>query len=153
MKKMIMVADEEARENGDCYADMMVEIEEEPKIFNGTPHSINIVSEGIRFDSTIRKFVTEQPVISATIPTDCMISAKIETVESEPINGIPVFAKKITGCDSIPEGYDIVIVSAMYVSAAKAMGFDTSKCYTIADPVYSTDGKTIVGSRGICPAF
>lgn len=126
-----------------------------PKIYNGTPHPINIVTNSV-FKTEIRKYIVPEgtePDIIASIPSDGILSAKIDTVEAEHINGIPVFAKAITGCDPLPEGYDIYIVSALYVSAAKASGIDTSRLYTVADPVYSADGKTILGSRGICPAF
>jgi len=125
------------------------------KIFNGTPHSINIVAKS-EYKETIRKFVVPEgkdAEIVASIPTNSILSAKINTVDKKPINGIPVFGKEISGCDKLPEGYDIYIVSALYVSAARASGMDTSKLYTIADPVYSPDGKTILGCRGICPAF
>lgn len=125
------------------------------KIFNGTPHSINIVVNSIS-DTAIRKMVVPadvQPEIIMSVPSSGMLSAKIDSVEAEAINGIPVFGKKIASCDPIPEEYDVVIVSALYVSAARAMGLDTSRLYTVADPVYSPDGRTILGCRGICPAF
>jgi phosphoribosylcarboxyaminoimidazole (NCAIR) mutase len=122
------------------------------KIFNGTPHSVNVVTNGT-FSPEIRKFIADVPEIIATILSNGVLSAKIDTITAAPINGIPVFEKKISGCDELPEGYDIYIVSALYVSTARVAGMDTSKLYTIADPVYSLDGKTIHGSRGICPAF
>jgi len=125
------------------------------KFYNGTPHPINIITNAV-YDTDIRKYVvadSAQPQIAASIPSNGMLSATIITVEDEPINGIPVYSKQITGCDPLPSGYDIYIVSALYVSAARACGMDTSKLYTVADPVYSADGRTVLGSRGICPAF
>jgi hypothetical protein len=120
------------------------------KIFNGTPHSINVVNNGT-FDASIRKFVTDTPDVVVSIPSNGVLSAKIDTRDGDPIFGIPTFKKAITGFDPIPDGYDIVIVSALYASAAMANGQDMSKIFTIADPVYSTDGKTIHGCRGISP--
>lgn len=123
------------------------------RIFNGTPHPVNII-EGASFDPSIRKYVVRgEATVVASIPSNGAISAVIETVEMEPINGIPVYGKKIIGVDPLPEGYDIYIVSALYASAMRQMGEDTSVLYTVADPVYSEDGRTILGCRGICPAF
>ena len=125
------------------------------KIFNGTPHAINININGVS-DPAIRKMVIPadiQPEISISIPSNGMLSAKIDSVQAESIDSIPVFGKKIASCDQIPEGYDIVIVSALYVSAARSVGMDTARLYTVADPVYTADGRTILGCRGICPAF
>jgi len=125
------------------------------RIYNGTPHSINII-DGSRFDPSIRKYVTtegKEVTVVASIPSDGVLSAVIETAEMEPINGIPVYGKKIVGIDPLPEGYDVYVVSALYASAMRQMGGDTSKLYTVADPVYTEDGRTILGCRGICPAF
>lgn len=125
------------------------------KIFNGTPHAINVVTNGV-FATEIRKYVVPdgtEPQIVASIPSNGVLSAVIDTVEVEPMDGIPVYTKRISGCDSLPDGYDIYIVSTLYVSAARACGMDTSRLYTVADPVYTADGRTILGSRGICPAF
>lgn len=118
-------------------------------IFNGTPHDINII-DNATFDSSLRKFVTDSPNVVATIPSNGILSAKVETTQVEPINGgIPTFSKRTTGYDPIPDGYDIVIVSALYATAVRSHDA-SAKLYTVADPVYSTDGKTIHGCRGIC---
>ena len=125
------------------------------KIFNGTPHSIDIIVNGVS-DPAIRKLVVPEgtePVVVVTIPSSGMLSAKIETIDGEVINGIPTFEKKVSGCDLLPESYDIFIVSALYASCARAVGMDTSKMYTVADPVYTADGRTILGCKGICPAY
>ncbi len=123
-------------------------------IRNFTPHSIKIVSQdSCTFNPIIRKWVSDNPQILAEIVSEGVLSAKIETVLGDTINGIPVFSKKISGCDPVPADGDIIIVSALFVSAARSYGYDTSRLYTVADPVYSLDGKTILGSRGICPAF
>ena len=122
------------------------------KIFNGTPHEVNIVDNGT-FDAHIRKYTTDEANVVVWIPSNGMLSAKVSTLNSDPINGIPVFTKAFTGVDALPEGFDVYIVSAMYGSAAKSVGMDTSKMYTVADPVYSLDGKTIYGCKGICPVI
>lgn len=126
------------------------------KIYNGTPHSINIIRREVVFKPEIRKFVVpsgKDVTVVASIPSDGVLSAKIDTVELPEIDGIPVFGKAIVGCDPLPEGYDLYVVSALYASAVRAQGGDTSKLYTVADPVYTEDGRTVLGCRGICPAF
>lgn len=120
------------------------------KLFNGTPHAINVV-EGSTFNPSIRKFVGGKVVLS--IPSNGMLNAKISSTEEAPVEGIPVFGKSFTGIDPLPEGYDIYIVSALYASAAARNGVDMSKIYTVADPVYTEDGNSFLGCRGICPAF
>lgn len=120
------------------------------KIFNGTPHAINVV-QGSEFVADMRKYVGGEVIKS--IPSNGMLNAKITTVEGGVIDGIPVYAKQFTGVDPLPEGFDIYIVSALYSGAAQKQGVDLSKIYTVADPVYSPDGLTIVGCRGIAPAF
>ena len=97
------------------------------RIFNGTPHPINVVKNGVS-NPEIRKI---------SIPSDGMLSAKIETIEVDAMDGIPVFGKKVTACDPLPEGYDVVIVSALFVTAARSVGMETSRLFTVADPVYS----------------
>jgi hypothetical protein len=120
------------------------------KIFNGTPHAINIV-EGATFNPAIRKFSGGQVI--KVIPSNGMLNAKMSTIELPSINGIPCFGKSFEGVDALPEGFDIYIVSALFSSAMQKEGADMSKIFTIADPVMSEDGQTFVGCRGICPAF
>ncbi len=120
------------------------------KIFNGTPHAINVVSGSV-FNPAIRKYTGGEVVLS--IPSNGMLNAKISSVELPTIDGIPVFDKAFSGVDTLPEGYDIYIVSALYSSAAQKAGMDMSKVYTVADPVMSEDGNSFLGCRGICPAF
>lgn len=120
------------------------------KIFNGTPHAINVV-EGSTFNPAIRKYTGGTVVLS--IPSDGMLNAKVSTVDMPAVDGIPCFGKAFSGVDMLPEGYDIYIVSAMYASAAAKNNVDMSKVYTVADPVYTEDGNSFIGCRGICPAF
>ena len=126
------------------------------KIWNATPHSINVIGN-TEFDSSIRKYVCRgEAEITASIDSTGMLSAKIDTVDSEPMGNIPVFSKAVVGCDPLPTEMtdeDIIIVSALYASAYRKVYGDDPRLYTIADPVYTPDGKTILGSRGICPAF
>lgn len=121
------------------------------KVFNGTPHAINVVMNST-FNPTIRKYTGGDVVYS--IPSNGMLNAKVETVSWGIFDdNLPVYGKKFTGVDILPDGYDVYIVSAMYASAAQRAGMDMSKIYTVADPVYTDDGNSFIGCRGICPAF
>ena len=127
-------------------------------IWNATPHSIRIMpASAVTFDASIRKWVAEADTAPvAVIESTGMLSAKIDSVDAEPISNIPVFDKNVTGCDPLPSDMsaeDIIIVSALYATAYKRTYGDDARLYTIADPVYTSDGRTILGSRGICPAF
>ena len=128
------------------------------KVYNLTAHPISIIAEADCHSSpAIRKLVADanvKPVM--VIPSYGMVSAKTETHEAEPIEGIPVFEKKITGIDPLPEESpdNIYIVSAMYVSAYRALYPNSNiPLYTVADLVYTEDGRTILGSRGIMLAL
>ena len=122
------------------------------RIVNLTPHDIKIISNGV-FNADLRKFTTDTPEVTISIPSSGVVSATLTTVEIDPINGVPVFDKKITGVDPLPDGDDdaIYVVSALYASAYRKIHGNSDRLYTIADPVYSPDGRTILGSRGICP--
>lgn len=127
------------------------------RVWNFTPHSVNIIADA-SFDAAIRKFTADDDVkVVTSIPSDGMLSAKITTGDGDVImDSIPTFVKKVSGCDPLPDAVgddDIVIVSALYVSAYRVTYGNDARLYTVADPVYSKDGRTILGSRGICPAF
>lgn len=132
-------------------------------VFNGTPHSITIIGNSV-YKPEIRKWVIPngmEPVILGSIPSSGILSAKIESTEPVPlliegsdgVISIPSFGKKVTGVDELPSGYSVYIVSALYASAYSKVHGNMNCLYTVADPVYSEDGRTILGSRGICPAF
>lgn len=120
------------------------------KVYNGTPHEINIV-QGATFSPSIRKFVGGEVV--RTIPSDGALNAQIKTVEI-PGEELPTFSKEILGCDEYPEDYDIVIVSALYASAYRAKhGTAPKSMRLVADPVMTDDGKTFRGCRGLAYPF
>lgn len=128
------------------------------KFINLTPHSIVIIRrEDIEFDSAIRKYTANADCkYIMEIPSSGVASAKILTEGAESIFGAPTFRKTITDCDPLPEHDedDIIIVSALYATAFRKVHPDSDvRLYTISDPVYSQDGKTILGCLGICEAF
>jgi hypothetical protein len=119
-------------------------------IFNGTPHSINIV-KGSEFNDAIRKYTGGNVVLR--IESNGLLNAKIATVEV-PGESIPTFSKEIQGCDEYPDDYDIVIVSALYATAYRNMfGEIPYSMRIVADPVMTDDGKTFVGCRGLAYPF
>ena len=106
-------------------------------IINKTPHAINICSpEHIRFDSTIRKWVADDPAVAVikSIPSSGVLNARITTGEGEAIEGIPTFEKAIDGCDPLPDAPDdaIFIVSALFASAFIKQGGDPTKIVIIS---------------------
>lgn len=124
-------------------------------IRNLTPHDVNIINNS-EFSPEIRKYVyREGSTPNITIPSEGMLNAKINTIPGPEIDGIPTFKKEIVGCDPLPElgPDDYVIVSALYASAVRATGGDTSKLLLVADPVMTPDGKTFLGCRGLAPIF
>lgn len=124
-------------------------------MINNTPHAINVIDpKDIKFDPSIRKYVAAadvKPII--TIPSAGILNARISTVDAAAIDGIPVFDKKIDGCDPLPDDGEIHIVSALYASAAAKSGIDMNRIMLVADPVMSEDGKTFIGCRGLAKPF
>lgn len=124
-------------------------------ILNFTPHYVTFFkNDDISFDSTIRKWIVKdgaEPFL--VIQSSGMLNAKIDTIAGPTVNNIPTFVKKVVGCDPLPDGDSLVVVSALYAVAAAKSGLDMTRVYTVADPVFSPDGRTVVGCRGICPAI
>lgn len=124
-------------------------------ILNYTPHTICIFhADSVTYNSTIRKWIVKdgaEPFL--IIKSSGMLNARIDTVPGDSLDGIPTFIKKVTGCDPLPDGNAAVVVSALYAVAAAKAGLDVSRIYTVADPVFTPDGRTVVGCLGICPAI
>lgn len=129
------------------------------KIVNLTPHPITILSEeDIQYNPMIRKWTTSKKnvVPIAQIPSQGLANAKTSVEHCDPINGIPVMRKALAGVDPLPseESDTIFVVSALYATSYRKLYPESKvKLYTIADPVYTEDGRTVLGSRGICEAF
>ena len=125
----------------------------EIRFFNGTPHDINIIAGGencgTHFDKSLRKYVVDgegEETIVLSIPSNGMLNAKFEVVDNGYVNQVvPIRGKHLVSLDPLPEGYDIYIVSALYYSACQSMKWDCSQLYTVIDPVYTTDGRTVLG--------
>jgi len=114
-------------------------------IRNFTPHDINIIDPAsTRIDSSMRKIVSDAPVVIRTISSSGMLSLQFKEVAGKPVDGIPVRIKVMTSIDPIPEGIEVAIVSALYAAGAKDI-----RCYTVIDPVYTPDGRTVLGCLAI----
>lgn len=128
------------------------------RIINLTPHPINIIDPSdCHFNAAIRKMVANANVTPiAQIPSYGVVNAKMSNEQGTPINGIPVMKKEIIDVEPLPEfeGDCIYVVSALYATAFKRINSKSdARLYTVADPVYTEDGRTILGSRGICEVF
>lgn len=113
---------------------------------NFTPHTVVILTkDGVEFDPKTRKYqLVGEPVKLAELPSEGVLSAKFEDVDSDPIEGIPTKKRTLIGCDPLPEGDDYLVVSLLYAQALKETGVQTNRLLTVGDPVYQ-DGK-IVGA-------
>lgn len=123
---------------------------------NFTAHTLSFfAADQVTFDTAIRKHVAKagaEPV--KTLPQSGMLSAKIVRSDTpDYIDGVPVYVKHVTGIDPLPDGDGVCVVSALYAAAAAKHRVGLGRLYTVCDPVYSADGRTILGSLGICPAF
>ena len=115
------------------------------KIFNGTQHAITIYS----IEDTVsvqngRKLVLKEgaaPILQ--LPPGINLNAvkgNSELPEHLRETEIPLKGGvRFLSYDSIPEGYDIVIVSNLYRSAVKELGHDTSKLATVNGLVYMSE--------------
>lgn len=124
---------------------------------NFTPHVIKIIDvNSVKFDPKIRKYIPNtdcDPIIIAEFSSSGMLSAKMETVAGKPIGNIPIFEKKVVGCDPLPDGEDKLIVSAIFAVTVKQLGLSTDRLLIVADPVVTPDGNQILGCIGLGPAL
>ena len=115
------------------------------EIRNYTPHPVHIYKDA-EFDLSIRKYRGGTKI--GTFPSVGMLSAKMtEKIVSTREDGIVFKRTEIVGCDEYPinfEGSDTyLIVSQLYLSAAKQMGWDTSHLLTIGGAVVDDAGRVI----------
>lgn len=110
-------------------------------------HDIKVF-DGCSFNLELRKY-TGGEVIASIPYSGRMLSAKTAQNDGEMnINGtvIPVRSNQVfVYADPVPsaEECDYCVVSAMYVSACKSLGIDTSRLLTIGDTVADDEGRVI----------
>jgi hypothetical protein len=121
-------------------------------IVNCTPHVINIYSsDDTSFVTAARKLVIigMPDPIEVIEPSGTLLNAKQTEEDAEPLNGIPCRKFTFTSADSLPDGDDYFVVSALYVSGCKAMGIPTDRLLTVRGTIYaSTDQPKPVGCLG-----
>lgn len=115
------------------------------KIFNGTSHQINLYSINDCYEvQGGRKLVIQQdakPVLVIEAGTNINAvkgNAPLPSVFSTselPLVGAVTF----TEVELLPHGYDLYIVSNLYRSAVKELGFDTDKLATVNGVVYGSE--------------
>jgi hypothetical protein len=133
-----------------------VAIQNFPNIYNGTSHPINILpKEECEYDPTSRKYVLQgEAKPRYIIPAGINLSVSLTETEEIPLTGYyqlncsalsPALKirPKFKDIDPLPEGYDLYVVSNLYLQGAIALGKDISKLATVADPVYSKDSRPI----------
>lgn len=107
------------------------------------------VYKNATYDARIRKYTGG--VLVTEIPfSGKMLSAKVEQVPADPIVlegvSIPTMSRpKFVGVDEPPvlKADEYIVVSAMYLAAAKELGYDTSHMLTIGGTVIDDDGRVI----------
>lgn len=116
------------------------------QICNYTPHPVHLYANA-KFDPTIRKYRGGTKI--GTFNSLGMLSAQLEekTVFVRD-DGIVLKRTEIVGCDKYPiyklsKSDTYLIVSQLYLSAAKQMGWDTSHLLTIGGAVVDDAGRTI----------
>lgn len=115
-------------------------------------HAVNVV-KGATFDPAIRKYRGGEVVVSIPF-SGRMLNARAVQQAAEPLSIGGVMVPTMTpqlweSVDPIPgpEEADFCIVSAMYLSACKALGLDTSRLLTMANTVVDGEGH-ILGVTG-----
>lgn len=116
------------------------------QICNYTPHPVHLYANAV-FDPTIRKYRGGTKI--GTFNSAGMLSAKMaEKTVLVREDGIVLKRTEIVGCDEYPvyklsESDTYLIVSQLYLSAARQMGWDTSHLLTIGGAVVDDAGRTI----------
>ncbi len=123
------------------------------RIFNGTPHNIVVFAkDNVEYIPEIRKYVlkNQNAIPIATIPSNGMLNAAVDFVETGTIDDIPIFNIVAKNVDPIPDA-DIVIVSNMYATYAKQFNIaGLERLYTIGNPVYQNrENPRPIGCLGL----
>ena len=121
------------------------------KIKNYTPHKLVFFKEqDCDFDPKSRKLILRdgaKPILE--IDSDGALNARIAQQDNGSLNingiAIPVVATSYDDVDELPELGDdeFAVVSFLYAQAAKGLGFDTSKLYTVMTVYKLVDGRPV----------
>lgn len=113
-------------------------------IINMTPHSVNLI-EGATFDPSIRKYRGGE-VVKTFAPSGIILNARMGEEDDDPIDGVKTKRTAILSADPVPGGDDFYIVSQLYLSAVRQMGWSTSNLLTIGGAVVDDNGRTVGAS-------
>lgn len=113
-------------------------------------HDIVVYNNTV-YDKSIRKYRGGTPAV--VIPyAGRMLSAVPKPAQEEQmeVNGVLVPIHKAIEWDHVdplpnPEECDYALVSALYVTACKSLGIDTSRLLTIGGAVVDDTGRTTIG--------
>lgn len=123
------------------------------EIINATPHEIVIINlNEVEHIPSMRKYVIKEnirrPVVAIIPKSDIILSVKFNNIDSDPLyfdnKTIPTKKRTVVSLDPVPDDGNYYIVSALYASSITDPSI-RSRLLTIGDPVYSRDGKTVLG--------
>lgn len=114
--------------------------QKELNVYNATAHDVSIWANGTYSERDRKWLVNEKSTFLHTFPKATPVNCEIVEEDSGvlEIEGKGIALKKTTypSVGELPDGYDYYIVSALYVSACKGLGKDTSKLLTIGNPLF-----------------
>ena len=121
----------------------------EPKVLNCTPHVITQYNiEDIDFsDPRHLHLFNEEKAVPKRQWSESGVVANATKVET---GGDLSFKFTYTNVSELPEGYDIYIVSFMYLDACRTLGRDISKLRTSYGAIYDkATNRTVIGCKGL----
>lgn len=117
----------------------------EIRISNYTPHPVHVYAYA-KFDPSIRKY-RGGTKIGTFNSVGALFAKMAEKTVFTREDGVTFKRTEIVGCDPYPMNFDgsdeYIIVSQLYLSAAKQMGWDTSHLLTIGGAVVDDAGRVI----------
>ena len=119
---------------------------EEIKIINTVGGHDLTVYTGAEYDASIRKYRGGE-VLTVVPYSGKMLSAKLADSDKEPIHiarvEIPTKMQVVVDADEIPDDGNLYVVSALYLTACRQLGRDTSRLLTIGGTVVDDTGRVI----------
>lgn len=99
---------------------------------NFTPHTIHLLSSrGVRYDRKRKRFITKEPIILETIESSGILNVIAKDILIKKEGNVKFYAMHVVYQDPLPEGDDLLIVSAQYKICQ-----NSERCITVFRPVY-----------------
>ena len=108
-------------------------------------HGINIYA-GAYYDGAIHKFRGGRKIFEIPFSGKFYSARPLDNPAAPlSVNGVkvPTIRRTFGGIEPVPDDGNLYIVSAMYVTACKEAGLDTSRLLTIGNPVVDENGRVI----------